>query len=187
MTDAPKGKRGPKTPNLPTPAHCKALWLTANKPSLRELEKLLRAQGYEIDDGTLSRWSTKDAEWHAAMVNTRAKISPTKLMQSIINAKDDGQTLAPEVILGVKAQLVARLYETIKCMQIDTIDEWMKALDCCDRIEALIHAERGKAIADVDRLAVPRGVTPSLVARLNPSVAVPPFKKPAANGNGGGH
>lgn len=63
----------------------------------------------------------------------------------------------------------------------------MRALDCCERLEALIHAERGKAILEKGSSVVSVG----LMERLNPSVSLPPFKKPngTTNGttNGGGH
>lgn len=186
-------KPGYKQPNCPSPEFAKKVWFQNHKPSFRKLEELLAAQGLEVDNSTLVRWANDDPEWQAAVLEAKAKVPPTKIIAAIKAAKEDAKNLAPEVIIGVKAQLVARLYETIKEMQITTVDDWLKALDCCERIEALIHAERGKAIADNDRLAVPRGVAPSLISRLNPSVAVAPFKKPVAtagggNGsNGGGH
>lgn len=154
------------------------IWLEAGRPSLRELEKVLAAKGYSVDGSTLSRWANKNATWIAQLAEKANPIDPVKVISALKEAEDDATELAPEHFIGVKAQLVARLYTTVKVLEINNIEDWYKALDACDRIEALIHAERGKAVAEKDAIAVPRGAKPSLLNRLEPPVKLADFKKP---------
>lgn len=157
------------------------IYLEAGRPSLRDLEKILEAKGYQVDDSTLCRWAAKNAAWTAQIADQKNPIDPVKVISALKEAENDATELAPEHFIGVKAQLVARLYSTIKAMPIDNVEDWLKALEACDRIEALIHAERGKAVAEKDAIAVPRGAKPSLLNRLDPPVKLAEFKKP----NGG--
>lgn len=170
-----------ETRRKPSPRLAYRLWLETGRPSLRDLEKILATKGYQVDDSTLCRWKDKDPQWTAQMAEKNAAIDPVKVISALKEAEDDATELAPEHFIGVKAQLVARLYSTVKTMSIDTVDDWIKALECCDRIEALIHNERGKAVAEKDAVAVPRGAKPSLLTRLDPPVKLSEFKKP----NGG--
>lgn len=178
----PRYKR--KGDDLPPPTRefAKKLWFTSGQPAFRPFAKMLEAAGYGVDTATLIRWAQADAEWSAAVAQNKAKMEPKQILKALKSAKDDSAELSPEVFLGVKAQLVARLYESIKTMAINNVEDWYKALDACDRIEALIHAERGKALAKQDSIATPRGAIPSIAQRLNPPVALATFKKP--NGNG---
>lgn len=171
----------PKKGKKPSETLAYRLYLEAGRPSLRDLEKILAAKGYQVDDSTLCRWAAKNAQWTAQLADKKNPIDPVKVISALKEAEDDATELAPEHFIGVKAQLVARLYSTVKTMSIDTVDDWIKALECCDRIEALIHAERGKAVAEKDTLAVPRGAKPSLLNRLDPPVKLADFKKPGAN------
>lgn len=162
------------------------IWNQFGRPSLRQLEVILDEKGYAADHTTLSRWTREYGPWAKAMLDASTELQAERIIAAIEEAIKDSQELAPEVFNGVKTQLVARLYETIKIMPLNTIDEWMRALDACERIEAFIHAERGKAIAARDPVAIPRGASNSLIARLNPSVNVAPFKRPNGT-NGSGH
>lgn len=183
MEAAPAAASKGKGKSRPSEQLAFRIWNQSGRPSLRQLEVILDEKGYAIDHSTLGRWAQEYGPWAKAIVDSTAALSPERIIAAIEEAIKDSQDLAPEVFQGVKAQLVARLYETIKIMPIGTIDEWMRALDACERIEAFIHAERGKAIAARDPIAVPRGASNSLIARLNPTVNVAPFKKPnGANG-----
>lgn len=168
----------PKKGKKPSEMLAYRMWLEAGRPSLRDLEKLLAAKGYSVDNSTLCRWKDKNAQWTAQMADKNAAIDPVKVISALKEAENDATELAPEHFIGVKAQLVARLYTTVKMLEISNIDDWYKALDACDRIEALIHAERGKAVAEKDAIAVPRGAKPSLLNRLDPPVKLADFKKP---------
>lgn len=166
----------PKKGKKPSEMLAYRLWLEAGRPSLRDLEKILATKGYSVDSSTLSRWAAKNAQWTAQLAEKNNPIDPVKVISALKEAEDDATELAPEHFIGVKAQLVARLYSTVKTMSIDTVDDWIKALECCDRIEALIHNERGKVVADKDTVAVPRGAKPSLLSRLDPPVKLAEFK-----------
>lgn len=171
----------PQKGRKPSPALAYRIYLEAGRPSLRELEKLLAVKGYAVDDSTLSRWANKNPAWLAQIAEKANPIDPVRIISALKEAENDATELAPEHFIGVKAQLVARLYTTVKMLEISNIDDWYKALDACDRIEALIHAERGKAVADKDAIAIPRGAKPSLINRMDPPVKLAEFKKP----NGG--
>lgn len=178
-------------PPLPRPSVQQAfnVWIEANRPSLRELEKILAVKGFACSYATLSRWSREYGPWAKILVDTSTSLPPQVVIAALDQASKEARELTPEIYRGVKAQLVARLYETIKVMPFNTIDEWHRGLDCCDRIEAFIHAERGRAIAETDRTAVPRGGSRSLLATLNgdaPVVKLGDFKKPNGS-NGSGH
>lgn len=153
------------------------LWLEKGKPTLSDLARILRSAGYVVDLATLSRWKDKDPKWLAEFEQATKPLDPAKAISALERAKDDATELTPEHFVGVKAQLVARLYDTIKTMHIDSVEDWLKALDACERIEALIHTERGKIVAAKDAIALPRGASPSLLARLDPQVSLAPFKK----------
>lgn len=172
--ETPAPKKGKK----PSEMLAFRMWLEAGRPSLRDLEKLLAAKGYSVDNSTLCRWAAKNADWTAKLAEKANPIDPVKVINALKEAEQDATELAPEHFKGVKAQLVARLYTTVKTMAIDNVDDWLKALEACDRIEALIHNERGKAVADKDPVAVPRGAAPTLLNRLNPPVKLAEFKKP---------
>lgn len=167
----------PKKGKKPSPMLAYRLWLEAGRPSLRDLEKLLAAKGYSVDNSTLCRWKDKNPQWTAQMADKNATIDPVKVISALKEAEADATELAPEHFIGVKAQLVARLYTTIKVMPIDRVEDWLQALEACERIEALIHTERGKTVAEKDAIATPRGATPSLLNRLNPPVKLAEFKK----------
>lgn len=171
----------PKRGKKPSEQLAYRLWLESGRPSLRDLEKILAAKGYSVDNSSLCRWKSKNANWTAQMADKMGALDPVKVISALKEAEDDATELAPEHFIGVKAQLVARLYTAVKTMTIDTVDDWIKALECCDRIEALIHNERGKVVADKDTVAVPRGASATLMGRLNPPVKLTEFKKPGVN------
>ncbi len=138
---------------------------------------------YEFQ-ATLSNNARPDCVIRIPNVKARIVVDskfPLEAFEALRKAKDDATELSADHYVGVKAQLVARLYETIKEMRIETVDDWLKALDACDRIEGLIHDERGKAVAGMDTIAIPRGAKPSLINRLEPPVSLPTFKKKATS------
>lgn len=157
------------------------LWIEAKRPTLREFARHLESLGYSVDNSTLNRWKDKNPNWLADFQQAQNPKKPVTIIEALRKAKDDATELSADHYVGVKAQLVARLYETIKEMRIETVDDWLKALDACDRIEGLIHDERGKAVAGMDTIAIPRGAKPSLINRLEPPVSLPTFKKKATS------
>jgi len=171
----------PQKGQKPSPEQAYRIYLESGRPSLRELEKVLAAKKLKVDSSTLSRWANKNPTWIAQIVEKANPIDPVKVISALEKAKEHATELCPEHFMGVKAQLVARLSSTIDNMQIDNVDDWYKALEACDRLEALIHAERGKAVSDNDPIAFPRGAKSSLLSRLDPPVKLAEFKKP----NGG--
>lgn len=196
MTDAPK-------PEAETPAQPKArrgappkfseeeralafkLWLDHDCPGYRQLAELfMDATGKYINFSTLHDWACKNEVWAKAIVS-RMTVDPERVMLALKAAKADANQLEADHFMGVKAQLVARLYESVQSLPLSNVEDWNRALDCCDRLEALIHTERGKAVAGKgDNVAM------GLMERLAPNVSIAPFKK--ANGNGstngaGGH
>ena len=177
MTDKPEIPRVKANGRQPPESMAFQLWIEAKKPSIRGFARHLNKLGYTIDFSTLSRWKDKNPQWLVEYKACQHPMDPIKIIDALKAAADDATELTPEHFVGVKAQLVARLYESIKTMPIDSVDEWLKALDACDRIESLIHAERGKAIAGMDTIAIPRGAKPSLINRLEPAVTLPTFKK----------
>lgn len=171
----------PTKPRRPSPALAFRTWLQHQRPTFRDLEQILRNMGYQADHTTLSRMSKEFPKWALAVAQQNTELPPVQIIAALHEASKAANDVTPEAYLGIKAQLVARLYETVKTMPLSTIDEWIKGLDACERIEAFIHAERGKAVAAGDDIAQPRGASQSLMNRLNPAVNIPPFKKP---GNG---
>lgn len=155
------------------------LWLNNSKPSFRELKKLIKAQmGINVGLATIEKWKDMIPGWANAYVEEGrpgTKLDPAKIISALKNAKADAQALEADHFKGVKAQLVARLYLSIKDLPINSVEDWERALACCDRLEALIHAERGKAVTD-------KGQVGSLMQAMAPPVNIAPFKKP--NGNG---
>lgn len=170
----PESKAGHRKPSRTL---ARQVWFESGKPSFRQLEEILAARGYAVDHTRLQRWSKDDPIWCQAILENTAP-PPEKILTALQGAKEDATELVPEVYMGVKAQLVGRLYQAIKTMPLTTIDEWLRGLDACERIESLIHAERGKAVAAKDTIAIPRGAAPSLIARLDPNVKLAPFRKP---------
>jgi hypothetical protein len=167
----PSGTRRPSS----TFAH--RIWLEADRPSFRELRNLLVGRGYSIDESTLSRWKDKNPTWTAQFCEKLSPVDPTRMTAALMEAKDDAAELSPQHYVGMKARLLFRLCEGIKSLRIDTVDELSKGLECCDRIEALIHAERGRAVAVTGSLSKD-GERPSLLARLQPQIRIAPFGKP---------
>lgn len=166
----------------PTRPYAYRMWCENEQPSFRQLAEILRKQGYEIDDSTLNRWANRDPKWAQALL-----LKETQPVARIIGALQDAEAeaneLKPEHFIGVKAQLVARLFTTVKVLPITTVEEWHRALDCCERLEALIHAERGKVVSEGSTGPLNGAGAASLLDRLNPAVNIAPFKKPS----GGGH
>lgn len=152
------------------------LWLENGKPSIRTLAKLLVQNGIKVHHATLQKWTKTIPEWSRQILD-KEPARPARIIAALKDAQDDATALVPEVFLGVKAQLVARLYDSVKELPLGSVDDWIRALDCCERLEGLIHAERGKVILEKGSSIVSTG----LMDRLNPSISIPTFKKP----NGG--
>ncbi|MEN6302273.1 MAG: hypothetical protein ABFD96_06070 [Armatimonadia bacterium] len=177
----PKKPRRPKPGNHSPEIRARAfdLWIEAGRCDFRELVDIVKDKlGITVENSTLTRWKDANPAWLAAFQDKYRPLDPSKALAALKQAKDDAKALEPEHLIGIKAQLIARLYLAIRDMKIPSIDEWERALNCCDRIEALIHAERGKTIGE------PGTGAQSLVDRLNPPVKLAAFKKPAAAANG---
>ena len=140
------------------------------------LEALLADKGVKIHHTNLIKWADANPEWARALLEKEAA-RPERILAALVAAKADATKLESDHFIGIKAQLVGRLYESVKQLPLTTIDEWRDALDCLDKIEQFVHSERGKVITAPQ--LVP---STSLMDRLNPKVTVPAFKKP--NGNG---
>lgn len=185
MSAAPASAAPKKKPKVHKPEDkllAFKLWLDNGKPSMRQLAKLLEGRGIKVNQSSLHKWAEANSEWARHMLD-KEPARPAKIITALKEAEEDATALAPEVFLGVKAQLVARLYESVKQLPLNSIEEWNRGLDCCERLEALIHAERGKAILDKKSSIV----SVSLMERLNPTVTIAPFKTTNGSANGGGH
>jgi hypothetical protein len=164
------------------------IWLDNDRPSSRKLRDLIFAQsGQRIDNSTLAGWARVMPDWAKETIVAKP-ITPEKVIAALKAAKEDANQLEADHFIGIKAQLVARLYDSVKSLPLENVDDWDRALTCCDRIEALIHTERGRSVMEKGS-----NVVSSLMDRLAPNVTVAPFKKLQANGgntngaNGGGH
>ncbi len=156
-----------------------AIWLENGKPGVRGLAVLLKEKtGLEVDPSTIHAWQRANPDWLKAVADSERK-DPVVIIAALAAAKADANQLEADHFVGIKAQLVGRLYESVKELPLSTVDEWTHGLDCLDKIEAHIHAERGKAVLEKG----PNVVT-SLMDRLNPNVSIAPFKKPGAAGTG---
>lgn len=154
------------------------LWLEADKCSLRQLSELMAAKGTSVDVATLSRWKDLNPTWAALFAAKANPIDPAAIANALKRAKEDASKLEPEHFLGIKAQLVARLYTSICAMTFTDVDQWQRALESCEKIEALIHAERGKTISEHKT-----GRSASIMDAVAPNVTIAPFKKPNGNGS----
>lgn len=154
------------------------LWLDHGKPQWRALADIFNKEtGYNVQFSTLYNWSAANREWMEAIVDSKP-MKPERILAALAAAKEDAAQIEADHFKGVKAQMVCRLYESVKELPLKTIDDWTRALDCCEKIEAHIHAERGKALLE----AGPSVVT-SLMDRMVPNVQLQPFKK--LNGKAG--
>ncbi len=185
MADAPespkaKGRPGRKKGQSEYTAADKAmayqLWLEHDKPSLHEVARLMAAKGKPVDTATILRWKDRNPAWLALFQQKANPMDVGTIADALALAKQDATALEAEHFLGIKAQLVARLYLSARTMTFTDIDQWQKALESCERIEALIHTERGKTVTE-GRTGKPA----SILEAVAPSVNIAPFKKP----NGG--
>ena len=178
---APKKPRKPGKPNKQDygpDARMLAFntWVEAGKPDLRELAEILEAKGLKVNNATLTRWKDANAAWTELFKAKQYPLDPQKVLAALKQAKEDAKNLEADHFLGIKVQLVARLYLTIREMNFATVDDWERALNCCERIEALIHADRGKAVGTENK---PASTGVSILAKLTPPVNIAPFKKPS--------
>lgn len=159
------------------------VWLDADRPSIRELATILEDRGFKVHHSTLLDWATKNADWAKELVD-KTGARTEQILSALSACKKEATKIDVDHFIGVKANLVGRLYMSLRELPLKTIEEWTRGLDCLDRIEAYIHSERGKAVGE----SGPNVVT-SLMERLTPNVSLPPFKKANGNGtaNGGGH
>jgi hypothetical protein len=156
------------------------IWKETGFPTLEELAKTLRADhGMALVKSTLSRWIARDVEWQKLWLEYHNPLSPLEILEALSQAKDEANLIDVDHLLGVKTALIARLYMSIRGMTFTTVPDMDGALACCDKIEALIHAERGKAVSEKQS-----GKHVSLVASLGQPVTVAPFKKTNGGGNG---
>ena len=156
------------------------LWLENDKPSLRTLMLIMAAEGVKVAHTTLQKWADANPEWRVQM-QARDAGKPERIMTALALAKKDASKIEVDHYIGIKASLLARLYETLQRLPLTDIDEWTRALACLNQLEALIHDERGKSVKEI---TVSSPVT-SLMDRLTPKVAIAPFVKPKPNGGGG--
>lgn len=173
-------KKRPKIEHPPETRHqAYQLWLENNKPSLDDMCKILKRElGIDVAKSTVMHWKDSIPSWHASFIEAKTKIDPAKLLAALTRAKADAKKLEPDHFLGIKTLLIARLYLAVTDITIATVDDWDRALACCDKLEALIHAERGKTV--VTEGGRPAG---SLMNALSPPINIAPFKKPTGNGS----
>lgn len=156
-------------------------WFEHDRPSFRQLVKILAAMGYKTDDKTLARWARTDPLWLTGMAEARSTaVEPVMVIEALRQAEIDATKLTPQVYQGVKAHLIARLYVTVRSLPLDTVESWTSALDACDKLQALIHAESGRQIAE-GATGGTNGAG-SILAAITPEVNVAPFRRP--NGKG---
>jgi hypothetical protein len=157
------------------------VWIKNGKPSMRRLKDILSEQGYSVHNQTLSNWKDRHVEWQAAYAAIKAPITPGQIIATLETAERVAPVLKTEHFMGVKAQLVARLFASIEHMPITSVADLREGIDCCERLEGLIHAERGKTVIESNSISRPSG---GLADRLG-TVVPGPFKKPVATAGGG--
>jgi hypothetical protein len=160
------------------------IWKESGFTTQEELAETLRSKhGMTTVKSTISRWIAKDPEWKKLWLEYHNPLSPLEILEALSQAKDEANLLDPDHLLGTKTALIARLYLSIRAMTFTTVADMDGALACCDKIEALIHQERGRTVSDKQS-----NKHVSLVASLATPVTIAPFKKANGNGaNGGGH
>lgn len=173
---------GPKTFPPGSPEKAFNLWIEHGRPTLEVLCKIIKEKlGFDVAESTVKKWKDSIPGWTAVFIENGSKgtkIDPVKLIDVLKNCKEDAKGLEADHFAGVKAQLVARLYLVMKELPINSVEDWERALSCCDKLEALIHTERGRAVAD-------RSQVGSLMQAMAAPVNIAPFKKPnGSNGHG---
>lgn len=160
----------------PTPKFAYTVWRECGRPNFRELADILQSKGYSISFQRLHIWHRQDVKWFTEKQEID-NADPEVVIEALKQAQLDAKKFDAKAYLGVKARLVARLYESIKTMPLATMEEWHRGLDACSRIDGLLHTARGEAIQDgkPDPAAKLGGV----LDRFAPAVAVKPFSKPA--------
>lgn len=176
--EAPKGRKRPKHAYSDEVRQAAfKVWLDYDKPQWRALEVIFAKEtGQTIHYTTLHAWSETMPEWQTAIAEAERK-KPMTILAALDAAKKNANKLEADHFVGIKAQLVGRLFISVQDMALSNITDWTMALDCLEKVEAHIHAERGKAVAEKGP-----NVVSSLMERLSPNVSIAPFKKPAAPG-----
>lgn len=178
MTDTPAK---PSDKRRPSKELAFRIWLNSNRPSMRELEKVLADKGWQASHVTLSRWSKEHGPWATALTDKTTNLSPERVLTALEQAIESSkEILCPEIFEGIKIQLVARLYESMTSMRFESIEQAQAAADYITTLNALIHAERGKAV-DEGQPIPSADAANGLVARLNPPIKLAAFKKNGAN------
>lgn len=158
------------------------VWLAEGAPSYDKLVEILSAKhGIKVNKSTICRWVAADLEWRKLYLDHNNPMDPLEIIQALEQAEDESSLLKPEHLSGVKTALIARLYTSIRAMKFNNVAEAEAGIACTERLEALIHAERGKSVspdkkgASVTLLPPPR------------DVSVPLFNGGKRGANGGGH
>lgn len=160
----------------PTAAHARTVWRERGKPSFRALEKYLREGGYAISYSHLRKMKDGDEQWRNEYRDYVAAtgIAPERIIGAIEEAVNVASAYKPAAFVGIKAQLVGRLFAALKEMPLNTMDDWHRAMDGLDRIDNIIHTIRGGEIAGKEK---PADIKSGIIARLEPKMAVAPFQK----------
>jgi hypothetical protein len=160
-------------PSVLTPTYARQFWVKNGRPTFRQLADMLTKKGYPVNAGTLCRWKNKDSLWFRLMEEAEHAIAPEVIIRALNQAEKDGRQLRDTAYSGIKARLVARLYETISVIPLETIEEWHKAFAGIALLDGLIHTARGNEISkDADK---PAGG--SVIHAFEPKVPVPKFGK----------
>lgn len=162
-----------EAPSVLTPTYARQFWIKNKRPSFRHLADQLTKNGYPVNAGTLCRWKNKDPLWFRLMEDSEYSTPPEVIIKALQQAEKDGKSLRDEAYRGIKARLVARLYETISVIPLDTIEDWHKAFSGITMLDGLIHTARGNEISkDADK---PAGG--SVIHAFEPKVPVQKFGK----------
>lgn len=183
MTDAAPDTEAPASKGRPPAELAFDTW-RVHKDGFRELAKRLHDMGYDlIAPATLMRMKDVHREWLKEWTEYQHfEGGPKRTLQILAAAYKQARELKADHLLGIKGQLIARLFEQIQSMSLDTVEDLQVAVEVLGKLDALIHSQRGLDLGDgkaAGAAIAPNGKT-QLVSMPKPQIA--PIKAPAPKG-----
>lgn len=156
------------------------------KEGFRELAKRLAEMGYDtVAPATLMRMKDAHREWLKEWTEYQHfEGGPKRTLQILSSAFKQAREINADHILGLKAELIARLFEQLQTMRLDKIEDVQLAVDIIGKLDGHIHAQRGLDLNAGKPQAESKPVTVAGKTQLvvAPKARIEPIRQPAPKG-----
>lgn len=115
------------------------------EPNAKECARILQQRGLKVSYDTIARWARR-GEWRKRVERLRAVTGLGNPKDVAAALKFQADELTPDVLQGLQVSMIARMAEQIETLPLKTPDDFSKMVDVIDKLDAIIHRQRGASI-----------------------------------------